>query len=79
MESYPTPIMSDLIEKVQGSNLFTLIDLKDGYFQIEIKEEDKHKTAFKFDNLLYEWNRMPMGFKTLQVYSKILWIDYLPI
>lgn len=62
-ESYPTPIMSDLIEKVQGSNIFSLIDLKDGYFQIEIQEEDKEKTAFKFDNLLYEWNRMPMGFK----------------
>jgi hypothetical protein len=72
-ESYPTPIMSDLIEKVQGSKWFTLIDLKDGYFQIEIKEEHKFKTAFKFDNLIYEWNRMPMGYKNApSIFQKLM-------
>ncbi|KAI5153777.1 hypothetical protein ENBRE01_3245, partial [Enteropsectra breve] len=72
-EEYPTPIMSDLVEKVQGSQYFTLIDLKDGYFQIEIIEEHKHKTAFKFDNLLYEWNRMPMGYKNApSIFQRIM-------
>lgn len=60
--NYETPIMDDLIEKVQGSQWLTVIDLKDGYFQIEIAERDRYKTAFKFDNMIYEWNRMPMGF-----------------
>lgn len=72
-ENYPTPIMSDLIEKVQGSEWFTLIDLKDGYFQVEIKEEDKMKTAFKFENMVYEWNRMPMGFKNApSIFQKMM-------
>lgn len=72
-EEYPTPIMNDLIEKVQGSDWFTVIDLKDGYFQVEIRECDKYKTAFKFDNLLYEWNRMPMGFKNApSIFQKMM-------
>jgi hypothetical protein len=72
-EEYPTPIMNDLIEKVQGSEYFTVVDLKDGYFQIEIREEDKKKTAFKFDNQVYEWNRMPMGFKNApSIFQKMM-------
>lgn len=72
-KDYPTPIMNDLIEKTQGSKWFTVIDLKDGYFQIEIKEEDKRKTAFKFDNAVYEWARMPMGFKNApSIFQKMM-------
>ncbi|KAI5152345.1 hypothetical protein ENBRE01_2758 [Enteropsectra breve] len=72
-EDYPTPLMNDLIEKLQGSEWFTVVDLKDGYFQIEINEEDKEKTAFKFENLLYEWNRMPMGFKNApSIFQKMM-------
>lgn len=72
-ESYPTPIMNDLIEKVQGSQIFSLIDLKDGYFQVEISEEDRMKTAFKFDNMLFEWCRMPMGFKNApSIFQKMM-------
>lgn len=37
---YTLPLMPDIIEKMQGSQFFTLVDLKDGYFQIPIKQED---------------------------------------
>lgn len=62
-DPYTIPLMTDIIERVQGAQFFTLIDLKDGYFQIAIREEDRHKTAFKFEHQLYEWCRMPMGYK----------------
>jgi hypothetical protein len=42
---------------------FSKIDLKDGFFQIQLRKEDRHKTAFMVNNRLYECNRMPMGFK----------------
>ena len=72
-EGYPSPIINDLIEKAYGSQWFTLIDLKDGYFQVEINEQDKEKTALKFDNLLYEWYRMPMGFKNApSIFQKMM-------
>ena len=41
---------------------FTKLDLKAGYWQVELKEEDKTKTAFQVGNLgFYECNRMPFG------------------
>lgn len=62
-EEYPTPVASDLMEKEQGSEYFTIIDLRDGYFQVEIDEGDKQKAVFRIDNELMEWNRMPMRYK----------------
>lgn len=52
-----------VIRATQGSKHFTVIDLKEGFYHIEIEEEDKHKTAFEFDGQIYEWNSMVMGFK----------------
>lgn len=39
----------DIIRSTQGSNVFTVIDLKEGFYSIEIEEEDKHKTAFEYN------------------------------
>lgn len=41
----------------------TVLDLKEGFYSIEIEEKDKHKTAFEFNGKIYEWNSMVMGFK----------------
>lgn len=42
---------------------FTVLVLKDGYYQIILRKEDRYKTAFFFENKLYQWTRMPQGFK----------------
>lgn len=60
---YTLPHIQRIYEKTQGHKWFTIIDLKDGYFQILVKPEDKHKTAFHFENQLYQFVRMPQGFK----------------
>ncbi|MCP4459046.1 MAG: RNA-directed DNA polymerase [Cytophagales bacterium] len=41
-----------------------MFDLKMGYHQLCIKEEDAHKTAFRTHRGLYEYTRLPMGLKT---------------
>jgi hypothetical protein len=53
------PIMDDILDNMQGSKVFTVVDLKEGYFQIAIAKRDKHKTAFEINDKKYEWNRMP--------------------
>lgn len=53
----------DLTTSVQGSKWFTMVDLKERFYHIEIEEEDKHKTAFEFDGRIYQWNGMVMGYK----------------
>jgi hypothetical protein len=45
------------------SKVFSKFDLKFGFWQIGIKDEDKYKTAFTVPHGHYEWNVMPFGLK----------------
>ncbi|GBC54530.2 retroviral-like aspartic protease 1 [Rhizophagus irregularis DAOM 181602=DAOM 197198] len=62
-DAYPLPRIDDLLEKFRVAKWFTTIDLASGYWQIEMKEEDKEKTAFICSQGLYEFNVMPFGLK----------------
>ena len=59
-DSYPLPRIDDTLDALAGCEFFTTLDLASGYWQIPIKEEDKHKTAF-YAGALYEFNVLPMG------------------
>ena len=58
---FPIPHPDDLIEKVKKSSIFSVIDLKQGYYHIPTKEDDRHKTAFVVPWAKYECNRLPQG------------------
>ncbi|GET52314.1 retroviral-like aspartic protease 1 [Rhizophagus irregularis DAOM 181602=DAOM 197198] len=62
-DAYPLPRIDDLLEKFRVAKWFTTIDLASGYWQIEMEEEDKEKTAFICSQGLYEFNVMPFGLK----------------
>ena len=75
--NYTVPHIQNIIEKTQGKKWFTIIDLKDGYYQILVDPKDKFKTAFRFNNQLYQFIRMPQGFKNSpaifqQIMDKVL-------
>ncbi|GET52813.1 retroviral-like aspartic protease 1 [Rhizophagus irregularis DAOM 181602=DAOM 197198] len=57
-DAYPLPRIDDLLEKFRVAKWFTTIDLASGYWQIEMEEEDKEKTAFIYDIIIYSknWN-----------------------
>ncbi|UYV72292.1 K02A2.6-like [Cordylochernes scorpioides] len=58
---YPLPRNDDVLDSLTGAKLFSSMDLRTGYWQIEIDEEDREKTAFITPDGLYEFRVMPFG------------------
>lgn len=76
---YPIPYKHDLIRRIQGSKIYSKFDMKSGFWQIQIKEEDRYKTAFTTPFGHYEWNVMPFGLKNApSEFQKIMNEIFLP-
>ncbi|GBG88162.1 hypothetical protein CBR_g46650 [Chara braunii] len=57
----PLPRIDDLLERLGGAKFFSKLDLKSGYHQLEIRQEDRYKTAFKTRYGHFEWLVTPFG------------------
>ena len=63
-DAYAIPRVDDILDTLKGNRWFSEIDLKSAFWQVEVEEDDKEKTAFTVGQLgFYQCERMPFGLK----------------
>lgn len=60
-DEFPMPLIEDLIDKVKDAKVFSVLDLKNGFFHLKISEESIPYTAFVTHHGQYEFLRAPFG------------------
>jgi hypothetical protein len=63
-DQYPIPRINDILSQFAGKAFFSTLDANKGFHRIEIKEEDREKSAFQTHCGLHQYKRMPFGLKS---------------
>jgi hypothetical protein len=72
-DAYPLPRIDQTLDAIGNVEFLTVLDAARGYFQVNLREEDREKTAFVANNQLYEFKRMALGLTNApSTYSRLM-------
>ena len=73
MDSYPLPIISNLLERAGGQRYYSSMDAKQAYHCIKMSKASRELTAFISPHGMYQFLRMPFGLSISPgVYSRFI-------
>jgi hypothetical protein len=72
---YPLPRIDIMFDQLAGAQVFSKIDLRSGYHQINIRAEDIPKTSFTMRYGLYEYLIMSFGLTNVLAHFGCVWLE----
>ncbi|GFX41018.1 transposon Tf2-8 polyprotein [Trichonephila clavipes] len=60
-DRFPLPLIEDVLDRLQGAKVYTTLDLKNGFFHVDVNEDCKHLTSFVVPDGQFEFNKVPFG------------------
>ncbi|PNF31892.1 hypothetical protein B7P43_G07950, partial [Cryptotermes secundus] len=57
------PPLQELLQRFEGAKFMSSLDLSSAYLQVELHEDSRKYTAFLYDSVVYQYKRVPYGFK----------------
>ena len=62
-DKFQLPVTEPLFQEIGKNKYFASFDVRSSYWQLKIREQDRFKTAFQFENQCYKFVRLPYGLK----------------
>lgn len=60
-DRYPLPLMEDVLDQLQDARVFSTLDMKNGFFHVDVEEASRKYTAFVTSNGHYRFRKVPFG------------------